>query len=95
MNNTAFTSGPWVVEGDMIAQTIDAVDSVEIAFLSEIGGPMTKDMAIANANLISSAPDLCQALYDMVKWLDSEDDITYQKINAIKALAKAGVEYES
>ncbi len=55
------TPGPWVVEGTLIAQESGINDSLEVAFLAELGGGMDKRMREANARLIAAAPDLYDA----------------------------------
>ncbi len=56
------TPGPWIVEGTLIAQEPGIADSLEVAFLAELGGGMDKHMRKANANLIAAAPELLDAL---------------------------------
>jgi hypothetical protein len=59
-------------------------------------GVPTKGQAIANAKLIAAAPELLEALYNIIhKYIDSADPITQFEVNqklvenAINAIKKA------
>lgn len=55
--------------------------------------PEQKEMALANADLISAAPDLLEALQLCIEWMGDRRDISPQSIDAwVKgcyAIAKA------
>lgn len=59
----AYTSGPWINDGDTISARVDHQNSdTYIAPICEIDTDWSPDIARANARLIASAPDLLAAL---------------------------------
>lgn len=92
MSEAKFTPGPWnvSVDGDGEVAILKNASFVTYAFPTELGaGGDTK----SNAHLISAAPDLYEALSDLVSSLEcSEKDalIIRQEIKIARAaLAKA------
>lgn len=65
MSEAKYTKGPWYIEEDMIA-----TDDLEIAFLGALGGYMTMEIREANGRLIAAAPELLEALIDVMSAIE-------------------------
>jgi hypothetical protein len=94
MSNTKHTPGPWHVDGDMIRNNPDQHYSHSKWLVRLIprdeGVERSQQEDDANARLIAAAPDLLEALLDLLEEGDLErvKMVTYGKVCA--ALAKAG-----
>jgi hypothetical protein len=83
---TQHTPGPWKTNGDPYVSTADGKRS--IAFCDTRQAHEDR----ANARLIAAAPDLLEALKDIVGFWDSivpTDAVNQMHINARAAIAKA------
>lgn len=87
MSNKKFTPGPWVLNGDdkKIGHYIAGPYDTGICEFHR------KEYSEANANLIAAAPDMYEALGNIVKWLEDSNTVIHSsllsKIEA--ALSKA------
>lgn len=95
------TPGPWVVDGAGVGAefNIDSADGgTSVGITSQIFRDKDHEIRIANANLIAAAPDLLEALMDVLSefeslidaaW-ESTEDHDKERINkARSAIAKA------
>lgn len=95
MSDTKFTPGPWEV-GDCDGATIWAnagTFAFAIGFAtSDANGD--REMALANARLIAAAPELYEALWDLVEgpFPTSDADVERVHAKARAALIKASSE---
>lgn len=96
------TKGPWVVvpygDGDSLVVCSDEEGNWRIAFMATTAGSREERIEIrANARLIAAAPDLLEALEDLLSSLEitwrngfvAVEDVAKEIENARTALAKA------
>ncbi|MGY2363714.1 hypothetical protein ACW9IO_14275 [Pseudomonas azotoformans] len=90
------TPGPWVVDPDSPTDISPADDLrlgiASISHADEAGGRwLFGDQSKANAKLIAAAPDLLEALEDLLSRCESlsVDGVGPQKVAARQAIAKA------
>ena len=84
MSETKFTPGPWEANtGDHAYPTVSAQDRVIVTIWQ-------CPQQAANARLVSAAPDLYEALREIVEGDDRPSDLTMAALRrAVAALAKA------
>ena len=90
----SFTKGPWFVDGLIVYALQECtwlgIPSMENRFFTNIQGPKCDDdELIANANLISAAPDMYKALKAIHLALINDELTPGHQNEALKALAKA------
>ncbi len=90
-----FTKGPWVVlkstpeEGSELFYIKAQYHSASRCFskvICEVHGPQDDIVQMANVNIIKAAPDMLEALEELVEQLEGE---YFNFRNARKAIAKA------
>lgn len=99
---TQHTQGPWVIEGEFIYRTTEAhirkKDRRGNWYISEVarvkeGIPLCKMTnprdSEANARLISSSPDLLEALEQFIDITSDINGLSQQRAKARAAIAKA------
>ena len=86
-SGTWFVDGPFESESDLFIRVFDK-EKGEVFDLCNLGCDETGNF-INNAALISSAPDLAEALIDMVDYVGNISNTSVEK--AISALKKAGI----
>ena len=79
------TPGQWVVTGWNLVFGSKAVE-INVHFDSGVSGTLEMH---ANANLIAAAPDLLEALSEVVEWLEHGDHAGPMHSKARAAIAKA------
>lgn len=73
MSEAKHTPGPWHVDSSMAAYRV-ASDSVVICELFGVAIPPQPAVEHANAHLIAAAPELLEALEEMVAMMDCGDE---------------------
>jgi sugar (pentulose or hexulose) kinase len=82
------TPAPWMIDGD-ISTAIDISNgSARIAMIDE-QSEIEESELIANAHLIAAAPDLLQALKDLLQATPETYDNRHERIAAQDAIDKA------
>ena len=92
MTKHTHTQGPWAIDDNTprANSVIAMVEHIKIYDLSS-SMPLTDPEVTANARLIASAPDLLEALTDIINVMpDDNEEITLSKenIQSIKRLIK-------
>lgn len=93
MTKLKATPGPWHI-GGAHGVIVYAGDGYAVASCATYHGRFTNEEAERNSNLIAAAPDLYEALNEIVKSLSDQDDEgmiehAQQMIDARLALSKA------
>lgn len=83
MNESKHTPGPWFQQNDKDSPYITTMSGGRIAYINNRSGSGEQ---AANACLIAAAPDLLEALQEI---LDSADSTSVGYDIAVKAIAKA------
>jgi hypothetical protein len=93
--STQHTPGPWKVKAGsnaVLAGRKQICSHVNAASVLPVNIVQDYEIATANARLIAAAPDLLEALKDIVEFWDSivpTDAVNQMHINARAAIAKA------
>ena len=68
-----YTPGPWTIEGSSRRQivTVHCIVAITLHISNDPGGPESQDEAEANARLIAAAPELLEALRQLLMWCDA------------------------
>lgn len=89
MNTPKHTPGPWTIEGEGIIRS-------PFGFVGEVAGldgeEEIEEESAANASLISSAPELLEALREALEWLESaqaDEPKDYHNEHLDAAISKA------
>jgi hypothetical protein len=93
------TPGPWVVSDDVEGLYVSSRQSYKYVCDIEVSNPayagaesvISKAEAQANARLIAAAPDLLEALQNLVVWVEHLPGgrSAWEYVNALAAIAKA------
>lgn len=87
MTQSQHTPGPWIVQGD----TYVTVNSLIIAHCKQAGNT-TLEEAQANARLIAAAPELLEALEDLIGYAEHRfGDNDYYKNHGCMNKARAAI----
>ena len=82
------TPGPWALDGDINAMNLDVVSGEgRIAMIDCENDDLTDAEVVANARLMRAAPDLLEALSDII--LSSDANCGDSLANAIEAARNA------
>lgn len=88
MTDTKFTPGPWAWDGDILTA---GKSRRHLLYMEE--APGLRNEAAANMHLIAAAPELYEALCNLIghaRWVAGELDVHYAHLDeAVSALAKA------
>lgn len=94
MKEAKYTKGPWCAEFGEAYRVRSKDDGGQIAIMMNLkgahglGGRRTGDEVAANARLISAAPDLLEALQEIV---DAADGSGWAQLDATLANARAAI----